>query len=306
MTAVSTSNCKISGDVKNPFFKKMSYLFTNWKDNLAPYRKVDDSLEIAPYVCADLPAYWEKLKQYAPSSPSRMLSNLFWSTLPWEAMEAELGKINIFDIGCGKGNYSWRFNDWSSKRVHKYTGVDIAESENWAALRSEYPNYSFLACNADDTLNKIPEDTTVIVTQSAIEHFENDLLFFDNLKTFITTSKKNIVQIHLFPSYSCLFLYFLHGYRQYTPRSVSPIASLYKDFSYLKVFKLGGKKCNKLHFDYITIPSNIGKKGDKRKDSPEKYQQLLYNAIDFDMKHDSKEASFYALVIHSHYSKKLF
>ena len=53
----------------------------------------------------------------------------------------------------------------------------------------------------------IDNETNLFITQSAIEHFNYDLEYFEQIKTFIDKKQKNIIQIHLFPSPVSLWLY---------------------------------------------------------------------------------------------------
>ena len=92
------------------------------------------------------------------------------------------------------------------------------------------------------------------MTQSAIEHVEADLIYFEKIKDYIRTYNKSVIQVHLFPSSVCLRLYLFHGIRQYTPRTISKITRIFSVFSNTTLFRLGGKECIRLHYDFITKP----------------------------------------------------
>ena len=73
------------------------------------------------------------------------------------------------------------------------------------------------------------------------------------------------------------------------------------------MFTLGGKKCNELHFRYITNPLRRSGK-DWRKTKPDDYEAELIKAVNYDTHNQTGETSFYALVISHNFPKdfKLF
>jgi len=231
------------------------------------------------------------------SSPSRWLSDRFWQTLDWSALKRDLGEINILDIGCGSGNYGTRFLDWSQGKVNKYTGLDIKEHPNWSKLKQQ-SNFSFQKFSGQSIMDCLPEDTNVIVSQSALEHIPTDWLFLKEIRDHLQKTKKRLVQIHLMPAKACLPLYIPHGIRQYTPRTVSKFTKLFNDFSQVALFDLGGPKCNDLHWDFITKQLLLGKT-DRRDTETELYNTKLLEAVNSDNNKQSRPA-FYALVIYSY------
>ena len=113
---------------------------------------------------------------------------------------------------------------------------------------------------SNDLVEHIPKDTNLFISQSAIEHFDDDLIYFRNIKSHIDKYKNNTIQIHLFPSAACIKKYLWHGIRQYTPRTISKITDIFDDDkTYSVLYKLGGENCNKLHLDYITKPIYLKK-----------------------------------------------
>jgi len=245
---------------------------------------------------------WEKIQ--IKSSPSRALSDLFWLKLDWEAIKSELGSVNVFDTGAGKGGYALKINDFA-KGISKYCGVDSYQHKEWEFIR-EYDFITMKQLNSNNILEEIPNETNFFMSQSAIEHFENDLLYFDQIKTFINKTGNNTIQVHLFPSAACLKLYRLHGVRQYTPKTISTIVQLFNSKNtYSMLFKLGGKNCNNLHYQFITHPL-VTKQGDWRDSKPEEYRDRLKIAVKNDIEHRNYRPNFYALVIHSNFDKPIF
>jgi len=281
--------------------QKLYYIF-NRLNNLLPIAIPGRKIDIKNFRC-DLKSSHNKF--YPKESPSRRLSNLFWVHLPWGKIKQELGEIHIFDTGCGKGKYGERLSEWSSSNISSYTGVDITHFDEWKQLQRNHPHLTF--CKGDHTqLNRlIRDDTNFFITQSALEHFEYDLLYFEQISAHLHSNQKNAIQVHLIPPPACLKLYGLHGIRQYTPRTVYKIMKIFMPYSYSVLYKLGGSACNQLHEEFITEPLRKGI-GDLRDQQTEKYVKRLMSAIAYDMQMPSTSPAFYALIIHSYPKNKIF
>lgn len=222
---------------------------------------------------------WSKIS--TNSSPGRVLSNIFWLKLDWEAIQKELNDISVFDVGCGNGNYGVKLQQFSHQRITKYAGGDHRVRENWTDLTAQYQFISLKQLNSNDIYSMIPEKTNLFMSQSAIEHFEEDLTFFRQIRQYIRCTQQPAIQIHLFPSKIHLRLSPWHGIRQYCPRTISKITRLFdKTDSYSILFNLGGEECNILHDQFITAPYYGAKekrlKQDRRKTEPETYAKLFY------------------------------
>mgnify|MGYP001574245708 CR=1 FL=1 len=234
------------------------------------------------------------------SSPSRILSDLFWKELPWNRIVDELGSLFAFDTGCGSGRYGSYLNVVSQGCVTQYKGVDIYEHPNWKKLRTD-PKRTVEKYDGKNITSSLPPETNFFMSQSAIEHFANDLHYFEEINQFVQTHSQPIIQVHLFPSVACMKLYGRHGYRQYTPRTISKITRLFPT-SQCFLFGLGGPACNEVHDAYMTKP--LATEGvDYRKTKPEEYQQQVLNAIQADKNIAPTDPSFWALVICSNWKK---
>ncbi len=280
---------------------KILYILLNKLNNLLPNFKIDESLEIRNFKENNLEKNWSKLDITA--SPGRKMCQLFWINLPWNLINKELNEINILDIGCGLGNYGPKFVNFSNNNIHNYVGLDIKHDNYWRKLKKKYSFFQFYKFDGKDFTVLIPNNTNFFITQAAIEHFEEDLYFFKQIRDFICSLGKNVIQIHIFPSSTSSSLMPFHGIRQYTPRTVSKIIRIFKDFSYTILFNLGGKYSNYLHYKYITKPRRK-KIGDLRTKKSQEYNKLSYNVIKKDMNQQISPSN-YALLIHSNWKEKI-
>lgn len=122
----SRSIHSLNADKGLNFAQKMLYWMFNGVNNFFPYMNVDNTLKILDFKYKNLKQYWQKLS--TKNSPSRMLSNLFWLTIPWIEIKEELTEINILDVGCGSGNYERKLLDYSNKNISKYNGIGIQKN----------------------------------------------------------------------------------------------------------------------------------------------------------------------------------
>ena len=236
-------------------------------------------------------------RTHETSSIGRRLSDLFWYSLPWGKIKQELGEIHIFDTGCGSGNYGVRISDVAGG-VGSYIGVDAKEKPNWNELKKR-SNFKLIKSFSNDISELVSPNTNLFITQSAIEHFDDDLLFFRQIKEFIKKTNKPIIQIHNFPAKATLPLYFFHGLRQYSPRTISKITRIFSDQSRFYLFGLGGNAGKRLHFKYFTWPLLILRRKAKWSDDVVKYNQEVIKTIKQDVTHPSRSPIFWVLIIQS-------
>lgn len=303
--AEATSIHGLNGDRPLPFGHagKLAYFLLNWLNNSLPDWRVDPRLAIRDFQCSRLASRCAQLGTGA--SPSRTLSDLFWLTLPWARIQAELGTIRILDVGCGSGHYGPRMISWSGDRVASYVGVDVHAHESWPGLEREDRRQRFIQVDASDLGCAIPAGTNFVTSQSAIEHMDGDLRFFEQIRDHVLGLGAPALQVHLCPSAACLRLYLLHGVRQYTPRTLSHITRLFED-GYAMLYRLGGRACNRLHYQFITAPLRIWRRGDLRVTRADEYARRLLAVVDADMACPQPSPAFYALVIHTSPRARLF
>jgi hypothetical protein len=295
----STSIHALNADRGLSWWQKPVYLFLNFLNNLFPYRHLDRRIKVVPFEPAKEKFEEEWQNTYATSSAARKFSDLYWKTLPWEDIRRELGgEINIFDTGCGHGNYAVRIQEGSGGRITSYTGVDAKRRPNWEELENKFPNFHFIESRSSDILPLIPPGTNLFITQSAIEHFDADILFFEKIKTYAESVSFPVMQAHLFPGGATLPLYLFHGLRQYTPRTVSKITRLFSRGEFT-LTGLGGNASKWLHWRYFTWPVLITRKYAKPTFDAVEYEPKLRKAVIHDIKHPSRSPLFWALTIKS-------
>ena len=283
---------------------KAEYFLLNWLNNQRPYGRIDPRLEVRDFVLPAVSTYRDALPR--GSSPSRTLSDLFWLTLPWPTIGEELGEIRILDVGCGSGSYGPRMIAWAGGRIAVYAGADARPHAEWPALETRDRRLRFHVARAEHFADSIPRGTNMFISQSAVEHFDDDLGFFEQIRDYQRAVQGPVLQVHLVPSQACLRLYHLHGVRQYTPRTLSHITRLFGNDTYAVLHRLGGSACNTLHFTSITKPQLFQGGRDLRGETPIEYDRQLFDAIASDMRQPQRSPAFYALVIHSRWNKRIF
>ena len=180
----STSAHRISADGGVPAGRGASWLILNQLRNLWRPGASPPFLVRGTFVPSLTDLRWADAERL--TSPARRLGDLFWAQLPWMEIERELGAVNVFDTGCGSGVYAGLLREYSHGIVRSYVGTDVAESaDSWSALSSKYPRTSFFCARASEVGDRIPTDTTLLISFSAIEHFEDDLLYFHELSRFV-------------------------------------------------------------------------------------------------------------------------
>ena len=301
----SSSGHRLNSDGGLSHFGKALWMALNALNNVWFPNAKDKSLALRDFAPDLSDEHWRQ-SHAGKGSPSRTLANLFLMQLPWDRMQDELGRINIVDVGCGSGNNGPRLQSWSGGRVATYSGVDARSHENWKNVESHHAECRFFCADADDIGNHLSGDANLIVSQSAIEHFRNDVHFFSAVRTFIGRSRKPALQLHLFPSAAGLRLYRWHGVRQYTPRTVSLLARMFNDCSCSRLYRLGGDACNVLHTELITAPLFARGRARSERRLPRAYGERLRAAIATDSTSVQGAPSFYALVIHSHARERIF
>jgi len=252
----STSWHKLNADnTRLEFLEQLSWVFSNYINNLFPNYGIDHNLVRTNFLfdANIVKHYWNKITLKV--SPSRRLSNLFWYSLPWPKIAAGLGgKVKALEVGCGSGRYGTLIQDCLCDLLVEYVGLDIKPHPGWSQHENN-PKFKLYQATSSDIAQYLNmNNTNLIVTQSALEHFDEDLVFFKQIAEYVFAARRPIIQIHLIPSASCLTTFPFHGVRQYTPRTLSQITHLFGSETHKTLVTLGSAQCNRVHRYYITYP----------------------------------------------------
>jgi SAM-dependent methyltransferase len=291
----SSSTHVLNADAKLPVVLKGAYIAANWANNVWRPRGNTQHLTHRHFTSSFTPEDFSHLQ--AKFSPARALADLFIAKVDWKYCQSLLGGVRIFDTGCGTGEYALKLRRCSGDALQRYTGVDIRERKEWPELMAKNPWMHLKKLNSSDVREAMPDDTSLIFTVSAIEHFEKDIRYFARLNDFVATRPGPVLQIHIFPAAAGLPLYVFHGVRQYTPRTVGKLVRCFSSESTQNlVYSLGGPACNRLHFRSITVPIHLGKPVPKGGDVP-RYVEGRNNAICTDAAAHGKNPTLYALLL---------
>ena len=296
----SSSGNILNADSELDLYQQKLWFNINFENNKNPKKDLDPNLDVRMFSC-NVDDYWDLLTQ--DITPSRKLCNLFWLDLPWRLLEKRLGSLNILDYGCSTGNYAINFMEWTDVSF-SYHGYDVSHKNIWEERCALHDNLKFTQYKGEFRLSNLSSEFNYFMSQSAMEHVNHDLTYFQVIADYLTDIKKPAIQIHLIPSAACFELYGLHGVRQYTPRTISKISSLFPK-AICTLFCLGGQASNEIHRQAITIPE-LNNTQDWRINYLFDYDRLLKKAIENDMSSPNLDPSFYALVIESGVNTTLF
>jgi len=222
---------------------------------------------------------------------------------PWHALLRELGDVHALEIGCGSGVYGRLLATLLGNSLVRYTGIDIEPDTHWQEYSTD-PRFAFAVERASGVATYL-DGSNLVLTQSALEHFDEDLLYFVRMSEYVRRSEHPVLQIHLVPSAACITTFPWHGVREYTPRTLSKITRLFGAETQPYLFELGGSQCNRVHRQFISWP-NLRIGADMRHSHGAAYQSALRTAILNDFEGIAMGSpAFYALVLASNFKEKL-
>jgi len=294
----STTKFNLTADNGLGLIGKVRWVINNLLNNIFDNFYKDSRLSYSRYKTKQLP-FWDEVSTF--SSPPRRLCDFFWKDLNWEEIINKLGgNINAIEMGCGTGTYGDLINQQIAINLKTYLGVDIYQDKNWDLLKKAHHNFDFKLGNAS-TINDNLNGMNFLFTQSALEHFEEDYLFFKEVSKFVNQIDTPFFQLHTMPSEQCLTTFPWHGYRQYTLSRISEITNLFNNNTTCELVSLGGPNCNKVHRNYITIPQLLTRK-DYRRTKTNEFNKVLKDAVIADESYlPHKGAAFYALILKTNF-----
>lgn len=295
MDMLSTSKYNLNADFGLGYFDMIRWMIYNYLNNKNGNRLLDKRVVLKTFNPANLDN-WDQVDTMA--SPARRLCDFYWMSMNWSEVLSQLGtQVRALEVGCGTGVYGKLLSNLLGEDLGLYRGIDINENEAWKEFKDDN-RFQFLKGNAS-SIEKGLQGVNFIFTQSALEHFEEDMIFFKQIADYVEKADHPVIQVHLVPSRACITTFPLHGFRQYTNSSISMITQLFSNSSEFEWISLGGKACNKVHRKFITIPIYT-KRGDLRKKLNDPYNKELRTAMMSDNNsQNSNVATFSALVIKS-------
>ncbi len=287
---------KLNADRGLTKIKKIYWLFYNFINNTFSL-STDRKLKVNNSYFRSMNI--KRIEKHDTRTPARYVSDAFWDSVDWERLRKDLCEdIQAVEVGCGGGKYAKVILENLNEDLHSYTGVDHKANSNWEKFSTE-KKISFQVADSAQ-LGGILNGKNLIITQSALEHFDEDIVFMESINEHVLKYKKPVVQIHLMPSPACLYKYLWHGVRQYNPRTVSKLTKIFDKNTTRELISLGGRNCNKVHRKFITYPL-LFKNIDRRFDRNPDYIKSLNRALIADRKIKKPKASFYALIMNSNF-----
>jgi hypothetical protein len=134
-----------------------------------------------------------------------------------------------------------------------YHGFDIRCMDVWQERCVLYDNLQFTQYERGFERRHLLGEFNFFISQSAMEHVVHYLSYFQVIANYLAEMGKPAIQIHLVPSVACLDHFGLHGFRQYSPRTLSKSSNIFLN-SICTLFCLGGANTNTIHKQVITIP----------------------------------------------------
>lgn len=293
--SLSTSQ-NVSGDVKLGLGDKLRWLHRCYQNNGEPFADVDPRIAFANFSAQLRPGADSRAWGTPPVSPSRFLCDAFWASFDFTPLSKDR-PIRALEVGCGTGIYGQKLKQRLGDGLSLYRGIDVVRHREWEGLAAD-SSFEFHVGRAE-SISEHLAGINLVLTQSAIEHFEHDLVFFRQLAEYVSKAEMPVWQIHLMPSAECLQTYLWHGYRQYTPRTLSKITRLFSSNTRFEIYRLGGARSNKVHTTYVTLPTVL-LRTDLREKATARYVAAATAAV-LDDQNDAgrQDASFYALVMKS-------
>ena len=293
----ATSDNTLNGDTHLSLLQKINYFFGCCRENMNPHTDVDSRIKLYAYTSISCAGSTKENLKNDTRSPARVLSDAFWNDFDFSALCAD-GPLRILEIGCGSGLYGRFLKERLKLNFHSYIGIDVVANKDWNKFEDD-KSFSFKIGSAEELASTF--DANLIITQSALEHFQEDVRFFEKLVDLMLGNREQIWQVHLVPSASCLYTYLWHGFRQYTPRKISEITRLFPSNYDFELYSLGGGwKETLLHLLFITLPGYLRLK--IRRSCL--YLKIRNWIIESNVSvRFNKNANFYAFVIKSHKNK---
>lgn len=152
--------------------------------------------------------------------------------------------INVLDVGCGTGYIRDILEKYGY--VGKYVGVDVVREKKFTEESKSF-DVKFVESKIEDF--NVDDKFDLVISNTAFEHIPDDYKAAEQSDKY---AGENGIQLHIVPSFWSLFIYLLHGFRQYTPNRTK---ILFGEDAI--VYRLGGLGSFFVAFLLMTVPERL-------------------------------------------------
>ena len=244
----SSGGAGLSGDKKLSFIGQVAWVLANWVLSvLDSFRS--SWLRVYPQFSKPELSREGTRVDTKNNSATRNACDVVWKSLPWAAISRAFPNTTLTDFGCGSGEYGLYWDRMLPLGLAGYRGIDLVASEQWEKSARFPRTFSTAGYLGDSAV-----ETDLYFSQSALEHFREDLAFMDNLQTWVGASARPSLQIHVVPGHSQIPLVGAHGWRTYGPKMLQKLARKAPTQSNVFVVGIGGPSVNSLYLRATTVP----------------------------------------------------
>lgn len=222
---------ELSGDIQLKRHQQIWYLISNFFRGIYGYRTFLKT------------CFWyKKLENINSNSPGRQYLDAFLEDQITKLLEKK--EIKVLDIGCGTG-YMREVLEKIGFRG-KYIGVDVVKENKFSEISNNF-EIIFIQSAIEDF--EFDGEFDLVISNTAFEHIPDDKKV---AKQSYRYAGENGVQLHVMPSFFSLFVYLLHGFRQYTPNRIKRLFE-----ERVVIYRLGGFASFIVAFFMMTIPERL-------------------------------------------------
>ena len=194
----------------------------------------------------DLTKFWGDKNSWIINSPSRIACDAYLIKYLKENFNQK--KINILDLGCGKGKYSKMIQNLGYEI--NYLGADSIKRDIWEKFENTNINFiqTSFGNNNEEQLKLIKskiKNVNLILSQSCLEHIKYDISALKEVNSLFP----NAQHLHFVPAVNSFFNYFTHGYRRYTYSSLKNLSHLFN--KEINIMPLGNNYTLRQYFSWF-------------------------------------------------------
>jgi len=225
---------EISGDISStyrpPLLTKLWYLVFNLIRGLFGFLSIVRASHLQP----------KNAKTQNDRSPMRVIIDHVFAEIISTHLKEK--KVSVLDIGAGTAYFREKLASMGYSGT--YTGVDVFQETAYS--NEAVPQFTSELVLAPIEEFEPPQKYNLVMSVTTLEHVPDD---FRAVEVARRAQSDTGMQIHIVPGFWSLFLYLLHGYRQYNYRR---LGKLFVGQPYT-VYRLGGLPSFLVHFFCVTL-----------------------------------------------------